>query len=287
VAGWAGVSMQLRILHTTGYEYEGRVVASYNEARLTPLTSPDQIVVHSRLDVSPTPWAYTYRDYFGTQVTAFEVLDPHTSLTVTSVATVHTNRAPARPPTLDWAALAEPVVAETHTEYLAVPALVRPPDDLAERVAKLGAASSRPADAAAAVCALVYDEVEYRTGSTDVQSRAADAWVQRAGVCQDIAHLVIGSLRSLGIPARYVSGYLHPSVDPVVGETVEGESHAWVEWWDDGWCGFDPTNDQPIGDRHVVTATGRDYGDVRPLSGIFSGAVTSSMFVNVAVTRLA
>jgi transglutaminase-like putative cysteine protease len=129
--------------------------------------------------------------------------------------------------------------------------------------------------------------MDYRRGATDVLTPAADAWQQRAGVCQDIAHVVIGSLRTLGIPARYVSGYLHPAKDAAVGETVEGESHAWVEWWDGTWCGYDPTNDEPIGDRHVVIASGRDYGDVRPLRGIYSGGATSSMFVSVRVTRLA
>ena len=84
------MSMQLRIAHTTGFEYDGKANTSFNEARLTPLTLPGQIVAHSRVEVSPTPWAYTYKDYWGSQVTAFEVLDPHTSLTVTASATVHT-----------------------------------------------------------------------------------------------------------------------------------------------------------------------------------------------------
>jgi len=88
------MSMQLRIAHTTGFEYDGKANTSFNEARLTPLTLPGQILIHSRVEVSPTPWTYGYRDYWGSQVTAFEVLDPHTSLTVTASATVHTNRLP-------------------------------------------------------------------------------------------------------------------------------------------------------------------------------------------------
>ena len=90
--------MQLRIAHTTGFEYDGKANTSFNEARLTPLTLPGQIVVHSRVEVSPTPWVYTYKDYWGAQVTAFEVLDPHQSLTVTASATVHTDRTPAGRP---------------------------------------------------------------------------------------------------------------------------------------------------------------------------------------------
>ncbi|WP_036553838.1 transglutaminase family protein [Nocardioides insulae] len=279
--------MQLRIVHTTGYEYDGRATASYNEARMTPQTTAGQIVVHSRIDVSPAPWTHTYTDYFGTQVTVFEVLDPHEDLRVTATATVHTDRPPARPPSLPWEELALPEVVDRHVEHLAVPALVEPPPDLAERAATIARGAALPGEAALAICALVHEEVEYRSGSTGVRTSAAEAWEQRAGVCQDLAHLVIGCLRSVGIPARYVSGYLHPRADAPVGEGVVGESHAWVEWWDDQWCGFDPTNDQPVGDRHVVVATGRDYDDVRPLSGLYSGVGTSSMFVNVEITRLA
>jgi transglutaminase-like putative cysteine protease len=281
------VSMQLRIVHTTGYEYDAPVAASYNEARLTPVTSPGQIVVHSRLEVSPAPWTHSYRDYFGTHVTSFEILEPHSSLRVTSVATVHTNRATQCEPKLSWEDVRRPEVSDAWCEFLALPDLVAPSEDLAERVRAIGEASALPGEAALAVCAMVHEQVEYQRGATGVLSPAADAWTQRAGVCQDIAHVVVGALRTLGIPARYVSGYLHPGKEPAPGETVKGESHAWVEWWDDGWCGYDPTNDQPIGDRHVSIATGRDYGDVRPLSGIYSGGVTSSMFVSVDVTRLA
>ncbi len=279
--------MQLRIVHTTGFEYDGKATASYNQARMTPQTSPEQIVVHTRMEVTPSPWIFEYRDYFGNEVTAFEVLDPHEQMTVTATSTVHTQRHRAPSPTLAWDDLRAPEVADRWTEYLAVPDLVAPPPDLATRLSTIRADAAMPGEAARAVCDLVNSEVEYRSGATDATSTANDAWGQRGGVCQDMAHLVIGGLRSLGIPARYVSGYLHPLPDPVVGETTPGESHAWVEWWDDGWHGFDPTNDLEPGERWVVVATGRDYFDVKPLSGIFSGAGTSSMFVRVDVTLLA
>ncbi|MEI5675631.1 MULTISPECIES: transglutaminase family protein [unclassified Nocardioides] len=281
------MSMQLRVVHTTGYEYDGKAVASYNQARLTPQTTPEQIVVHSRLEVTPKPWTYEYRDYFGTLVTAFEVLDPHESMTVTATSTVQTNRPAPHEPRLGWEDVRAYDVADRWTEYLTLPDLVAPPADFAQRLRTLAGDAALPGDAARAVCALVHDEVEYLPGSTDVQSVAALAWQQRAGVCQDMVHLVIGGLRSVGIPARYVSGYFHPRAEPVVGETVRGESHAWVEWWDDGWHPFDPTNDTAPGDRYVVVATGRDYQDVKPLSGIYSGAGTSQMSVQVEVTRLA
>ena len=124
--GVEGMSMQLRIAHTTGFEYDGKANTSFNEARLTPLTLPGQIVVHSRVEVSPTPWAYTYRDYWGAQVTAFEVLDPHQSLTVTASATVHTDRSPAGRPGMSWEDMRSDEVADVHTEFLALPDRVRP-----------------------------------------------------------------------------------------------------------------------------------------------------------------
>ena len=280
------MSMQLRIVHRTTFEYDGRAVASYNQARMTPLTTPGQIVSYSRVEVSPAPWSYDYRDYFGTAVTAFEVLDPHESMTVTATSTVYTDRAPAGMPTVGWEQLADPDVADEYTEYLALTDAVALHPELTDRVERIRASAALPGDAAREVCSLIHREVEYRAGATDVHSRAADAWEQRAGVCQDMAHLTIGALRTLGIPARYVSGYFHPQARPQVGETVPGESHAWVEWWDHGWHAFDPTNDSEPGDRYVVVATGRDYGDVKPLSGIFSGATTQAMKVEVVLTRL-
>ncbi|WP_309648934.1 transglutaminase family protein [Nocardioides sp.] len=278
--------MQLRIIHTTTFEYDGKAVASYNQARLTPLTTPEQIVLHSRLEVSPAPWTYDYRDYFGTQVTAFEVVDPHETMTVTVNSTVQTHRPAPAPPSATWESLAEREVADRWTEYLTLPEMVAPPTDFAQRAKQVAADHELPGDAARDLCAMVHDEVEYIPGATDVQSHAALAWQQRAGVCQDMVHLVIGGLRSMGIPARYVSGYFHPQAEPAVGETVPGESHAWIEWWDDGWHAFDPTNDHVPCDRYVVVATGRDYRDVKPLSGIYSGAKTSRMHVDVTLTRL-
>ena len=203
--------MQLRIVHTTGYEYDGKALASYNQARMTPVTTPDQIVVHSRLEVSPKPWTYEYRDYFGTHVTAFEVVDPHESLTVTATSTVQTNRPPTPPPRRPGTSCAS---GQSRT---AGPSTSRSPSWSPRRPTSAAARPrSRPGRPSrvrppAALSALVADEVEHRPGSTDVQTPAEAAWGQRAGVCQDMVHLVLGGLRSIGIPARYVSGYFHPS----------------------------------------------------------------------------
>jgi transglutaminase-like putative cysteine protease len=278
--------MQYRVVHTTRISYDSGVAASYNEARMTPLTSSEQVVVHTRLEVAPTPWSQSYRDYWGTQVTAFEVLDQHSELTVTATSTVQVTRPTSESRVLSWDEIRSTEVADRFCETLVVDERVQPDDELAAMADALLAGSERPADFARAVCQLVYDEVRYVSGATEVHGHAADAWSARQGVCQDMAHLAIGVLRQARVPARYVSGYLHPTVDPQVGDTVVGESHAWIEWWDGSWVGFDPTNDIAPGDRHIVVARGRDYSDVPPLTGIFSGGATSAMAVDVQVTRL-
>ncbi|KRB73386.1 hypothetical protein ASE01_21335 [Nocardioides sp. Root190] len=278
--------MQLRIVHTSEYVYDGRAMASYNQARMTPVTTPEQIVVHHRLDVSPKPWTYTYTDYFGCTVTAFEVVDPHDAMTVTATSTVQINRNGFPVATSEWEAYGAREVRDRWTEFLVISDLVAPPDDFAALVKDIGASSSRPGDAALAVCALVSEQIEFLPGATDVHSPAAHAWEQRAGVNQDMVHLAIGGLRSLGIPARYISGYVHPVEAPAIGETVAGDSRAWLEWWDEGWQGFDPTTNTAPGERYVGIGHGRDYSDVPPLRGIYSGADTAQLDVTVDITRL-
>ena len=131
------------------------------------------------------------------------------------------------------------------------------------------------------------ERIAYVRGSTSVTSTAADAWEAGAGVCQDIAHLAVGALRHVGIPARYVSGYLHPRKDAAIGEPAIGESHAWVEWWLGAWDAHDPTNATAIGERHVIVGRGRDYNDVPPIKGIVAGSARSELEVTVEITRLA
>ena len=280
------MSLQLRIVHTTGYTYDGQAGASFNEARMTPQSSTGQIVVHSRLDVHPSPWVYTYRDYWGSQVTAFEVFEPHETLTVTSTATVQVDRGEPGAPTSTWEDLREPELSDRLAEFLDLPERVEPPAELVERAHGLLEQGGSPGQVAREVCRLVHDEMNYLPGSTSVATTAAEAWDRRSGVCQDLAHLVIGTLRALGIPARYVSGYLHPDTDAPLGEAVTGQSHAWVSWWDGSWVDFDPTNLEEVGDHHVLVAAGRDYADVRPLSGIYAGSDGGQMFVDVQITRL-
>jgi transglutaminase-like putative cysteine protease len=144
-----------------------------------------------------------------------------------------------------------------------------------------------PAEAAAEIASWVRDRVAYVPGATQVQTSAQEAWDRGQGVCQDMAHLTVALLREVGLPARYVSGYLYPQPDARPGDTMEGQSHAWVEYWSGEWTACDPTTGAAVGERHVVVARGRDYGDVAPLKGIYQGPPQSSMEVTVRLTRVA
>lgn len=278
-------SRRFVISHTTGYRYDHPVPASYNEARMTPATAAGQVTLDSRIEVDVMTWSHTYRDYWGTRVTAFEALSPHEELTVVSRSTVEMY--PAEPPDTGagWDVLSRPEVVDSHHEYLVQTPWTAPAEEVVE-LARRVTGDLPPQAAARAVCEELHGCMAYVPGVTSVQTSAAEAWQTRQGVCQDFAHLTLGALRSLGIPARYVSGYLHPRPDADLGETVEGQSHAWVEWWAGDWVAFDSTHLSEVGADHVLVARGRDYPDVTPLKGIIAGTAQSDLFVTVEVTRV-
>ncbi|SHL38308.1 Transglutaminase-like enzyme, putative cysteine protease [Pseudonocardia thermophila] len=281
MAGW-----RIRIVHETGYTYESPVVESYNEARMTPRSDARQNVIASRVETSPATRAYRYTDYWGTLVTAFDLHAPHTELAVTATSVVET--ADPLPPVrgATWEDLADEDVRDRFAEMLEFTGYVGHDPELAEAAADLRRGLD-PVEAVLAAGSWVREQLTYQPGVTGVQTSALEAWHTRTGVCQDFVHLTLLLLREMGIPARYVSGYLLPREDTDVRETVQGESHAWVEAWTGGWWGYDPTNDLEIGNRHVWVAVGRDYADVPPLKGIFSGQASSTLNVSVDMTRLA
>lgn len=280
----------LRVVHTTEFDYPRAVVASHNEARIHPLTDERQIVRSCVIDIKPATWVDEYRDYWGTEVTAFEVLIPHKRLRIVadSVVDILEGDSGSNGPRTDvtWEELASDHVLDEHSAFLAESPTTLPPEEVVE-LARETAVGLAPAEAAAAICLVLRDQLEYVPGVTSVHTPACDAWAARRGVCQDMAHLCIGALRAIGIPARYVSGYLHPKVGAAIGETVAGESHAWLEYWVGEWVGYDPTNRRYIGTDHVVVARGREYGDVPPLKGVYAGAAESNLKASVEITRLA
>lgn len=279
------MSWRVEIRHVSGYRYEGEVDSSYNEARMTPSTGGHQLVLDARVTVSPAARPLRYRDYWGTVVDAFDVQAPHRELVVTATATVETSPAPQRP-TAAWGALRDPVVADRFAELLAPTGYAPRIPEVEDAAADL-AGRHDPSGASLAALGWVAQRVRYETGATDVTTSATDSLAKGAGVCQDYAHLTLCLLRAMGIPGRYVSGYLHPAEDPQVGVTGAGQSHAWVEAWTGGWWALDPTIGRTVGERHVMVARGRDYGDVAPLKGVYSGPPAEALAVSVLVTRLA
>jgi len=278
---------RLRIRHITGFHYGGEVTASYNEARMLPVSSEGQLVLFSNLEILPMSAHHTYVDYWGSRVSSFEILTPHKELALTATSLVEVRPRDHPEHIISWDELA--AAAERSTEYVEQRKQTKrtqPPAEVAAIARDIADAADNPCDAALAISRRIGESVEYMQGVTGVHTTAAEAWEHRKGVCQDIAHLALGALRSVGIPARYVSGYLHPKPSAGIGETVRGESHAWVEWYcGDGWRGFDPTNQIDIGDRHVTVGHGRDYNDVPPLRGVYAGSFTSTLFVTVEITR--
>jgi len=278
---------RLRITHMTGFHYGGDVTASYNEARMLPVSADGQLVLYSNLEILPISSQHSYVDYWGSRVSSFEILDAHKELALTATSLVEVRPRQHDGGDVGWDELAVAVEHSTATvEQLGQTQRTDPPVDVVEIAREIARDSSDVCAAALAICAAIGNAVEYMQGVTGVHSTAREAWSERKGVCQDITHLALGALRSVGIPARYVSGYLHPKPDAAIGETVTGESHAWLEWFcGDEWRGFDPTNLIDIGDRHVLVGRGRDYNDVPPLRGVYAGPFGSTLFVSVEITR--
>jgi transglutaminase-like putative cysteine protease len=280
------MTARLRVRHRTEFRYATEVLSSYNEARITPLTDVSQTTLDTWVKVSPRATVTRYRDYWGADVTAFDLHVPHTELVIEALSVVETHWVSQRREAVGWETLRDPRVRDTHVEHLTPTAHTAVGPEVCDLASEVAGRLS-PRMAAREVTDWLRSQIDYVPGATGVYTTAMEAWVERKGVCQDLAHLTVGVLRALDIPARYVSGYLHPVEAAEVGATVPGASHAWVQWWDGDWNDYDPTNGMPVGSDHVVVARGRDYWDVPPHKGVYSGPVGTALAVEVEITRLA
>jgi transglutaminase-like putative cysteine protease len=282
------VGWRLRVTHTTRVSYTEPVRTSFNEARMTPQTLPTQVTRDHRIEVGAGVPVWTYCDYWGTFVSAFEITEPHHDLKIKAQATVETDQAigDPGPPPPPWEDLRDRASHSRLLEYLLTTPLTTVTPAVAATVID-AIRGADPVEAAEEIASRVRAQVSYMPGATGVRTNAQEAWDQGQGVCQDMAHVTVALLRAAGLPARYVSGYLHadPSAEP--GQTAVGESHAWVEYWAGSWRPCDPTSGAPVRERHVTVARGRDYADIPPLKGIYHGAPASALTVTVEVTRLA
>src|SRR5512146_782626 len=256
---------------------------------MTPLTLPTQITLESRVTAGPGVPVWTYSDYWGTFVSVFDLPQPHDDLVIRAAATVETEPfggAGAGEDRPSWDQLRERAAGGRLLEFLLPTPLTTVSGDIAH-AAIAGVSGMAPDAAAAAISARVHERVTYLAGATGVRTNAQEAWDKGQGVCQDMAQIAVSLMRAAGLPARYVSGYLHPDPKAAPGSTAIGQSHAWVEYWAGSWAPLDPTSLAPVGERHVVVARGRDYADVPPLKGIYHGPAGGDMTVTVEVTRLA
>ena len=287
-----------RVTHTTEYRYAAAVSQCQNEAHLLPRSTPCQQCEADDLQVQPRPARrHDRQDFFGNRVTYFAVHEPHDTLSVTAESHVRIDAAP--PPDMQaspsWEAVAHALDGDTSPaglearQFRLESPLVTDTPDLAAYAA-VSFPAGRPILAAVAdLIGRIHAEFAYDPGVTNVSTPVRVVMQHRRGVCQDFAHLAIGCLRSRGLAARYVSGYVEtaPAGDqPQL--TGAAASHAWLSVYCPGlgWTDFDPTNDCLPTDQHVIVAWGRDYGDVAPLKGVVTGGRDHTLAVTVAVERL-
>lgn len=286
--------MRLDIRYVTRFVYGAPVVESQNELRASPTSDEHQQVVHYRVTTSPVARVASYTDYWGTRVDTFGVTGPHEHLEVVAASTVETSPRPAPPDDVPRAALADAAWRDEHLEFLQRSPHVAWGPTVVAHAREVAGAVGDDGDVRALVTAVEASvgALDYRRGRTTIGVDVDEVLAAGAGVCQDFAHLAIALLRVLGVPARYVSGYLFAADDAtgeaVAADEVEVETHAWIEAAVPGfgWWAIDPTNRSAVGERHVTIGRGRDYDDVAPLRGVFNGAPEHELEVNVRMRRL-
>ncbi len=283
--------MHFSIRFLTEYVYDAPVSDNLNALRVRPATTSTQRCDEFTVRIEPEARVGRHSDYFGTEVLEFGIVRPHTQMSIDVRARVVTAEPPA-PPDADWEAVATEAYAEAAGEYL-LP--VGDDPDSAE-IDELCAAvrGETPLRTLERLCDLIPDRYEYRPGVTYVGSTVEEFLEAGAGVCQDYVHLGLLMLRRNGIAARYVSGYLWAAPTDGGDDSVEVETHAWLDALlpgEDGrgepaWVGADPTNRRLAGERHVKIGHGRHYADVPPVRGVFQGTAGSKLDASVHMTRL-
>lgn len=280
--------MQYTIQHVTRFIYEAPITESVMEARVAPRSEGSQRCLQFALSTTPASRVRMYQDHDGNMVHHFNIPGRLSRLSVVADARVESSPVPAAPvalPVEAWDRLDAARESGAFWEMLNPSPFAQPTPRLLALAAEL--AVTREADPLTALRTInsrLFSTLTYSPRSTRVDSPIDDALQSRRGVCQDFTHIMIALVRQLGIPCRYVSGYLFHQADDEV-RSPEGATHAWVEAWlpDLEWVGFDPTNDLPADHRHIRVAVGRDYADVPPTRGVFKGLTSVRSELSVAV----
>jgi transglutaminase-like putative cysteine protease len=283
--------MNFAIRYLTRYDYDDDVVDNLNALRVKPHGNGRQRCDEFSVRLNPEVRLHRHSDYFGTEVVEFEVSRPHRQLTIDVRARVST-KTPGEPPQATWEALRDPSYLEAGGEFLLQTDDAPEDPELAELLATTRAAST-PLATLMLISELIPDRFEYRQGATYVDSTIEDLFEAGAGVCQDFVHLGLCLLRHHGIAARYVSGYLFAADSASSQESVEVDTHAWLEallpvpgGGEPLWIGADPTNRSLVGENHVKIGHGRHYPDVPPIKGVYRGTANALLDARVTMTRL-
>lgn len=283
--------VKFAIRYLTRYQYDHEVVDNLNSLRVKPMANSAQRCDEFGVRLTPEARLHRHIDYFGTEVVEFEVARPHRELTIDVRARVTTKPAP-EPPRSPWQALEDPAYREAGGEFLMQTESAPAHPALQEMLSTTRAAST-PLGMLLLVAELIPDRFEYRQGATRVDSTIGHLLEVGAGVCQDFVHLGLYLLRHHGIAARYVSGYLFASGHDNGTESIEVDTHAWLEallpdpaGGEPVWVGVDPTNRGLAGQNHVKIGHGRHYPDVPPIKGVYRGAASASLDASVTMTRL-
>jgi transglutaminase-like putative cysteine protease len=282
--------MNFAIRFLTAYRYDADVVDNLNALRVKPAANGNQRCDEFSVRLNPEVRLHRHADYFGTEVVEFEVSRPHRHLTIDVRARVATRR-PAQPSQAPWPALQDPTYREAGGEFL-----LQTDDAIGHETFRALLATTRAAATPLAtlmlISELIPDRFEYRQGATYVDSTLGHLFEVGAGVCQDFVHLGLSLLRHHGIAARYVSGYLFASDHGGGEESVEVDTHAWLEallpvigGGEPVWVGADPTNRGLAGENHVKIGHGRHYPDVPPIKGVYRGAAAAELDARVTMTR--
>lgn len=274
-----------RIKHITRYSYPSTVIDSANQVMLFPLDDALQEVKKHELIITHQPSVEVFTDYFGNKVGMFSIIKPHQQLTIESIIEVITKE--VKLPDSDTASETQwdnLVVIREQFPYMDFMLLVNfeAQQEITTLVNSLMNETITPFAIAEKMSAFVYDNFEYRKGVTNVETQVDEIWKIKTGVCQDFAHILLVMLRIVGIPARYVSGYICPKNHELRGE---GATHAWVEAYIPfhGWIGLDPTNNCIASDRHVRLAIGRSFTDCTPVKGTYKGSSEHTLEVSVTI----
>lgn len=281
--------MRFDIVYTASYRYPEPVSDSINALRVKPAVTPGQSVESFHVKVEPEARIHERRDYFGTDVLEFEISEPHERLDIVARADVLT-QGTAVPEETSWDAIRTDAYRRAAGEFLLIDADATPP---AERLGDLPDAvrGDSPRTSVLAITEVIPQRFEYRQGTTFVGSTIADLLEGGAGVCQDFVHLGLLLLRQQGIGARYVSGYLFAAPTDGGKDSVEVDTHAWIEALlpnpegEPRWVACDPTNGGIADEAHVKIGHGRSYQDVPPIRGVYRGPEATEVDVSVKMSR--